>query len=106
MQVQGKPKEGSHMLVQSTGLGKTVLTSEFAGLEINEENKEFGLKMKIEATEPVHWYITCHLSGEDIRTAIKMAMKPAIILKVLMMAFQKSPSAQVQAAQAESRKNA
>ena len=94
------------MLVQSTGLGKTVLTSEFAGLQINEANKEFGLDLKIEATEPVHWYITCQLSGADIRQALKMALKPGILFKVLKMAFQKSPSAPIQAAGAESQKNA
>lgn len=82
------------MLVQSTGLGKTVLTANFGGLEIKEENESFPLNLKIEATEPVHWYITCQLSGEDIRGALKMAMKPAILAKVLKMLFQKAPAAE------------
>lgn len=79
------------MLVQSTGLGKTVLTANFADLIVNEDNKEFGLGLKIEATEPVHWYITCHLSGADIRGALKMALKPGIMVKVIKLLLQKQP---------------
>lgn len=79
------------MLVQSTGLGKTVLTSNFSGMAVNNENESFPLNMKIEATDPVHWFITIQLSGQDIRQALKMAMKPAIIAKVFKMLFQKAP---------------
>ncbi|KUO78777.1 MAG: hypothetical protein APF81_26345 [Desulfosporosinus sp. BRH_c37] len=79
------------MLVQSTGLGKTVLTSNFSSMEIDKENESFPLNMKIEATDPVHWFITIQLSGLDIRQALKMAMKPAIIAKVIKMLFQKAP---------------
>lgn len=87
------------MLVQSTGLGKTVLTSNFSSMAVDNENESFPLNLKIEATDPVHWFITIQLSGQDIRAALKMAMKPAIIAKVFKMLFQKAPEGTNNAAQ-------
>lgn len=82
------------MFVHSTGLGKTVLTAQFSQIELNEESQEHGLTMKIEATEPVHWYITCDLGGDDIRNALKIALKPAVMGRVLKLLLRKSPSSQ------------
>lgn len=87
------------MQVQSTGLGKTVLTSHVAGLLVNNENKDYGLTLKIEATEPVHWYITCQLEGSDLRTVMKMVLKPSVLFRVLKMIFQKSSSAAAEPAE-------
>jgi hypothetical protein len=43
--------------------------------------------MKIESTKPVHWYITCQMEPSDVRAAMKMVLKPAVILRVLKMAL-------------------
>lgn len=93
------------MQVQSTGLGKTMLTAHMANLEPNNEGIGFGLILKIEATEPVHWYITCRLTGADIRRTLKLALKPSVLFRVLKMLFQKSNSAKVQVTGAEVQKN-
>ena len=85
------------MLVHSTGLGKTVLTAQLSQLELNQESQDHGLTMKIEATEPVHWYITCDLGGDDIRKALKIALKPAVMARVLRLLLRRSPSARAQA---------
>ena len=41
--------------------------------------------MKIESTKPVHWYITCQMEPKDIRTAIRMVLKPAALWRILKM---------------------
>jgi len=92
------------MQVQSTGLGKTMLTSHIANLEPNNEGQGFGLTLKIEATEPVHWYITCRLTGADIRRTLSLALRPSVLFRVLKMLFQGSSRAQVQEAGAEVQK--
>ena len=43
--------------------------------------------MKIESTKPVHWYITCQMEPSDVRAAMKMVLKPSVILRVLKMAL-------------------
>ena len=65
------------MKVNSTGLGNTTLTAHISGLLPGDEPGL--LVMKIESTQPVHWYITCRMEPEDIRTAIKMVLKPAAL---------------------------
>ena len=72
------------MKVNSTGLGKTTLTSHISALETNEDG---GLLMKIEATQPVHWHITCQMQPSDIRAALKMALRPSVVLRVVRMAL-------------------
>jgi hypothetical protein len=73
------------MKVNSTGLGKTTLTSHISGLAPGDEPGV--LVMKIESTEPVHWYITCRMEPRDIRTAIKMVLKPAALFRIVRMAL-------------------
>lgn len=90
------------MQVQSTGLGKTMLTAHMANLEPNNEGQGFGLTLKIEATEPVHWFITCRLTGADIRRTLKLALRPSVLFRVLKMLFQGTASAKVKAAGVES----
>ena len=93
------------MQVQSTGLGKTMLTAHIANLIPNEESKEFGLTLKIEATEPVHWYITCRLTGADIRRTLKLALTPSVLFRVLKMLFQGSSSAKAPDVGADAQKS-
>ncbi len=73
------------MKVNSTGLGKTTLISHIAELAPGDDPNV--LNMKIEATDPVHWFITCQMEPADVRSAIKMALKPAVIIRVLKMIF-------------------
>lgn len=80
------------MQVQSTGLGKTMLTAHMANLEANNDGLGFGLTLKIEATEPVHWYITCRLTPTDIRRTLKLVLTPSVLFRVLKMLFQGSPA--------------
>jgi len=73
------------MKVNSTGLGSTTLTAHISGLLPADEPGV--LTMKIESTAPVHWYITCRMEPEDIRTAMKMVLKPAAAGRILKMAL-------------------
>jgi hypothetical protein len=73
------------MKVNSTGLGSTTLTAHIAGLLPGDEPGL--LLMKIESTEPVHWYITCRMEPQDLRTAIKMVLKPTATARILKMAL-------------------
>jgi hypothetical protein len=73
------------MKVNSTGLGNTTLTAHISGLLPGDEPGL--LTMKIESTKPVHWYITCRMEPKDIRTAIKMVLKPAALFRILKMAL-------------------
>lgn len=72
------------MRVNSTGLGKTTLTSHIGELAPNEEG---GLLMKIEATQPVHWHITCQMDSSDVRAAMKMVLRPSVIVRIIKMAL-------------------
>lgn len=72
------------MQVNSTGLGKTTLISHISALEPNDDG---GLMMKIESTKPVHWYITCQMEPSDVRSAMKMVLKPSVIVRILKMAL-------------------
>jgi hypothetical protein len=76
------------MKVNSTGLGKTTLTAHISGLKPADEPGL--LMMKIESTEPVHWFITCQMEPKDIRTAVKMVLKPAALLRILKLMFSSS----------------
>ena len=79
------------MLVQSTGLGKTVLTSVFSDFNTKEDMDGYPLQMKVEAIEPVHWYITIHLNGGDLRQMLKLALKPAFLGRALKLLIQGPP---------------
>lgn len=72
------------MRVNSTGLGKTTLTSHISELAPNEDG---GLSMKIEATQPVHWHITCQMDPSDVRAAMKMVLRPSVIVRIIKMAL-------------------
>jgi hypothetical protein len=85
------------MKVNSTGLGSTTLTAHISGLLPGDEPGV--LVMKIESTQPVHWYITCRMEPKDIRTAIKMVLKPTAVGRIVRMALG-FPRSRVTAAQA------
>jgi len=71
--------------MRSTGLGKTELTAHTTDLLVDAENNS-RLVMKIESTEPVHWYITAFLEGEDLRQMIGIAFKrPRFLLKAIWL---------------------
>jgi hypothetical protein len=73
------------MKVRSTGLGKTELTAHVSEFSGNLENAQ-QLIMKIEATEPVHWYITAFLTGKDLRQILLMVLKkPGVIFKAIWL---------------------
>jgi len=67
------------MLFRSTGLGKTELTGQIAGLERNGDY----LIMHVDVTDPVKWRIRGGLAFKDLLTLLKVMMKPSIILFIL-----------------------
>ncbi len=73
------------MKVNSTGLGKTTLTAHISELAPGDESGT--MTMKIESTQPVHWFITCKMEPKDVRTAMKMVLKPSVIVRILAMAL-------------------
>lgn len=72
------------MRVNSTGLGKTTLTSHISALRPDDDG---GLTMRIESTKPVHWQITCAMEPSDVRGAIRMVLKPSVLLRIAKMAL-------------------
>jgi hypothetical protein len=73
------------MKMRSTGLGKTELTAHATDLLIDPENAS-RLCMKIESTEPVHWYITAFLEGKDMRQMVWMVLrKPVFLFKAFIL---------------------
>lgn len=67
------------MLFRSTGLGKTELTGQIAGLERNGDY----LIMHVDVTDPVKWRIRGGLAFKDLLTLLKVMMKPSIIFFIL-----------------------
>jgi hypothetical protein len=78
------------MKVQSTGLGKMVLESNFIHFKPENERggvKVLGMEMGIEATDPVHWTIKVHLEPKDLLEAAGLAFKPKVLGRLLHMLF-------------------
>jgi hypothetical protein len=65
--------------------GAPAITSGYSGL----------LSMKIESTKPVHWYITCRMQPSDVRSAMKMVLKPSVLLRIVKMALSRDPAEEV-----------
>ena len=73
------------MRVRSTGLGKTILTTHAAGMQIDPEDKKW-VTLKIEATDPVHWTITAYMEGKDLRQMVWMALKnPRFLFRAILL---------------------
>ena len=72
------------MKVQSTGLGKSVMIAHIGGISITDFDGEKTMKMTMESTEPLHWYIQVYMEPKDVRQAIFKGLRPSIIWKGLM----------------------
>ena len=76
-------KEGYYNLrFRSTGLGKTMLEGDPAGVEVVDDM----LVMHIQSTTPVRWRIRAALSYRGLLKFIKLAMKPSV-LKFVFFGF-------------------
>jgi hypothetical protein len=72
------------MKVQSTGLGKSVMLAHIDDLSMTTFEEERVLKMTMESTEPLHWYIQVYMEPGDVRQAILKGMKPGVVWKTLL----------------------
>jgi len=72
------------MKVQSTGLGKSVMIAHIGGISISDFDGEKTMKMTMESTEPLHWYIQVYMEPKDVRQAVFKGLRPSIIWKSLM----------------------
>jgi hypothetical protein len=72
------------MKVQSTGLGKSVMLAHIDDLAITAFEDEQVMRMTMESTEPLHWYIQVYMEPKDVRQAILKGLKPKLIWKTLL----------------------
>ncbi|MEW5721524.1 MAG: hypothetical protein AB1896_00340 [Thermodesulfobacteriota bacterium] len=75
------------MKVQSTGLGKTLMEAGLDGIRSDSFEGRKVLLMTMEAYKPLHWTIKVHLEPADVRRALFLGLKPALVWKVLMALF-------------------
>ena len=76
------------MKVKSTGLGKTTLTAKFTDLQPTADGDVPGLMLKVESTEPVHWYITNYVTAENMAQFARLLLRPANLRCLLGMLLQ------------------
>jgi hypothetical protein len=72
------------MKVNSTGLGKTTMVANFTEIRPDPETGN-SLRLRVDASEPIHWVITITLSGQDMRRFIRLLLKPALLFKALVL---------------------
>ena len=72
------------MKVQSTGLGKSVMLAHINDLSMTSFENEPMMKMTMESTEPLHWYIQVYMEPKDVRQAILKGLKPKVLWKTLL----------------------
>jgi hypothetical protein len=72
------------MKVNSTGLGKTTMVAGFTEIRVDPETGNT-LKLRVDASEPIHWVITITLGGKDMRRFIGLLLNPSILLKALVL---------------------
>lgn len=72
------------MKVQSTGLGKSVMLAHINDLSMTSFENEPVMKMTMESTEPLHWYIQVYMEPKDVRQAILKGLKPKVVWKTLL----------------------
>lgn len=79
---QGALKEGGYcpLRFRSTGLGKTLIEGEAAGVKIVDDT----LVLLIQSTKPVRWQIRAAMSYRGLLQAIKLALKPEVIKFLLL----------------------
>jgi len=75
------------MKVQSTGLGKSVMVAHIGGISITDFDGEKTMKMTMESTEPLHWYIQVYMEPKDVRQAVFKGLRPSIVWKSLTALF-------------------
>jgi hypothetical protein len=66
------------MKVNSTGLGKTTMVAHFEDL-VKMNDGSGGMRLSIEATEPVHWSIKAAVGGADLRRFAKLLLRPSVL---------------------------
>lgn len=80
------------MRVNSTGLGTTTMVADFGGFQTIVAEKLKGqyvgkdgeyIVLGVEAVKPVHWTIRITMDGNDMRTIIRQALRPKVLLRVL-----------------------
>ncbi len=77
------------MLVNSTGLGKTVLEAHMEDFsEVEVEDQKY-IQVIIQSTNPVRWHITARMTGADIRQFVGMVFKHIVLMPKIFwyMAF-------------------
>jgi len=79
------------MKVNSTGLGKTTMVAGFTEILPDPETGN-ALKLRVDASEPIHWVITITLGGEDMRRFVRLLLNPAILLKALVLLIKGTPA--------------
>ena len=72
------------MKVNSTGLGKTTMVASFTEIRPDPETGN-SLKLRVDASEPIHWVITITLGGKDMRRFIGLLLNPSLLLKALVL---------------------
>jgi hypothetical protein len=72
------------MKVQSTGLGKSVMLAHINDLSMTSFENEPVMKMTMESTEPLHWYIQVYMEPKDVRQAILKGLRPKVVWKTLL----------------------
>jgi hypothetical protein len=72
------------MKVNSTGLGKTTMVAHFEDL-VKVNDGSGGMRLNIEATEPVHWSIKATVGGADLRRFAKLFLRPSILFYALWL---------------------
>jgi hypothetical protein len=70
--------------VQSTGLGKTVMSAELGNLQRAEFEGETSLMVTMESSEPLHWTIKVYLHPRDVRRVVLLGLRPSIIWRGLL----------------------
>jgi hypothetical protein len=72
------------MKVNSTGLGKTTMVANFTEIRPDPETGN-ALKLRVDASEPIHWVITITLGGKDMRRFVGLLLNPALLFKALVL---------------------
>ena len=77
------------MLVNSTGLGKTVLEAHMEDFsEVEVDDKKY-IQVIIESTNPVRWHITARMTGADLRKVVGIVLRHIFMMPKIFwyMAF-------------------
>ena len=73
------------MRMRSTGLGKTEMVGDITGLQLVGDY----LIMHVQTTEPVKWHVRAALTHKDLRSMMKLLLKPSNLRYLLFGFFSK-----------------